>query len=159
MGRIYNVVFNSAIGAGATNNETFFYDWSQLEEGRYKCSFSFMSGHNPAAFADGNNVANLFMELGQGAYTAIAANSSGSVYLPSYIGSLETRSIPTAAGAGTNVNYYYASTVTNPPFYLDNRPRNNNINIYMATNGANQSTAFTPVTGPYTLTLQLEKVD
>jgi hypothetical protein len=158
MGRIYTVVFQSAIGAGISNNETFFYDWSQLEEGKYKCSFSFMSGHNPASFVDGNNVANLFCDLGQGSNVVIASNSSGLNYLSSYIGSLETRTIATA-GVGTYVSYYYASTSTNPSFFIDCKPRNNIVNIYMATNGSNQSTAFTPVSGPYTLTLQLEKQD
>ena len=33
MGRIYTVVFNSSIGdGGALTNESFFYDWTLLEE-------------------------------------------------------------------------------------------------------------------------------
>ena len=101
------------------------------------------------------------MDLGQGAYTVIASSSSqnqGATFSASYIGCLETRTIATA-GVGTYVSYYYASTNTNPPFYLDNKPRNNLVQIFMATNGANQSTLFTPVPGPYTLTLQLEKMN
>lgn len=159
MGRIYTVVFNSAIGDGAAiTNESFFHDWSLLEDGKYKCSFTFMSGHNAAAFADGNNVCNLFMDLGQGANVSIASPSSGGNFLATYIGSLETRSIATSANGSAQINYYYASTVTNPPFYLDNKPNNNKVVIYMATNGANQSTVFAPVPGAYTLTLQLEKI-
>lgn len=159
MGRIYTVVFNSSIGdGGALTNESFFYDWTLLEEGKYKCSFTFMSGHG-GVFANGNDVCNIFMDLGQGANVSIASPSlTGATFLATYVGSLETRTIATGAG-GAYITYYYASTVTNPPFYLDNRPKNNRISIFMATNGANQSTVFAPVPGPYTLTLQLEKME
>ena len=158
MGRIYTIVFNSSIGDGsAITNESYFYDWSLLDEGKYKCSFTFMSGHNPVTFANGNDVCNIFMDLGQGSNVTIASSSTGGNFLSTYIGSLETRSIITSANGSAQINYYYASTVTNPAFYLDNRPRNNKIIIYMATNGANQNTVFAPIPGPYTLTLQLEK--
>ena len=38
---IYNVVLQSAIGAGGAASEQFYYDWSQLEDAEYKVSFSF----------------------------------------------------------------------------------------------------------------------
>ena len=162
MGKIYTVVFNSDIGADAfTNSERFYYDWSQFEEGRYKCQFTFVSaaGGTAPTFA---SVPNLFMDLGQGAYTQIASSNVptsttiGAVFSASYIGSLETRTFTTAGGSTT---YYYAGTTTNPPFFLDNKPRNNAVQILMVTNGANQSVLYAPVPGRYTLTLQLEKVD
>lgn len=161
MGKIYNVVFNSDIGADtSTNSERFYFDWSQFEEGKYKCQFTFLSAVN--AIPTFVNVPNLFMDLGQGAYTQIASSNVptntniGAVFSPSYIGSLETRTLTTVAGS---TSYYYAGTTTNPPFFLDNKPRNNAIQILMVTNGANQTTLYTPVTGRYTLTLQLEKIN
>jgi hypothetical protein len=101
------------------------------------------------------------MDLNQGAYTQIASTNVptstaiGAVFSCNYIGSLETKTLTTAAGS---TSYYYAGLMTNPPFYLDNKPRNNAVQILMITNGANQSTLYTPVTGRYTLTLQLERI-
>jgi hypothetical protein len=161
MGKIYTVVFNSDIGAdAATNSERFYFDWSRLEEGKYKCQFTFISAVATApTFA---SVPNLFMDLGQGAYTQIASSNVptsatiGAVFSATYIGSLETRTLTTVAGS---TSYFYAGLTTNPPFFIDNKPRNNAVQILMRTNGANQNTLFVPVTGAYTLTLQLEKID
>jgi hypothetical protein len=161
MGKIYTVVFNSAIaGDGSTNNERFFFDWSQLEEGRYKCSFTFMGAVGSTA-PTGTFVPNLFIDLGQGAFTNIASSNVptnaniGSVFSAMYIGSLEFRSFTTAIAS---YGYYFAGTTTNPPFFLDNRPRNSFINIMMLTNTSTQGIGYTPVPGAYTLTLQLEKI-
>lgn len=162
MGKIYTVVFNSAIsGDPVTNSERFFFNWNLLPEGRYKCCFTFMGavGGTPP---NGISVPNLFMDLGQGAYTQIASSNVptdptiGDVFSANYIGSLEFKSFAVGANAQ---GYYYAGTNTNPPFFLDNKPRNSAIQILITTNGANQSTLFTPVPGTYTLTLQLEKLD
>jgi hypothetical protein len=161
MGKIYNVVFNSDIGGDTnTNSERFYYDWSQLEEGRYKCTFTFISA--VGAVPNFAFVPNLFMDLGQGAYTQIASSNVptsariGAVFSSSYIGSLETKTLTTTAGS---TSYYYAGLMTNPPFFLDNKPRNNAVQILIVTNGANQSTLYVPLPGIYTLTLQLEKLD
>jgi hypothetical protein len=161
MGKIYNVVFNSDIGGDAnTNSERFYFDWSQFEEGRYKCQFTFISA--VGAVPNFAFVPNLFMDLGQGAYTQIASSNVptstriGAVFSPSYIGSLETKTLTTTAGS---TSYYYAGLMTNPPFFLDNKPRNNAVQILIVTNGQNQSTLYVPLPGIYTLTLQLEKLD
>ena len=160
MGKIYNVIFNSSIaGASSTNNESFFFDWSQLEEGRYKVSWTFIGGVNTVTAPNGQYVANLFIDLGQGAYTTIASSNlanQGATFSANYIGSLEVKSFTTATGSSA---YYYAGTTTNPPFFLDNRPRNNNISIVMYSNTGTQGTAYTPISGPYTLTMQFKKED
>lgn len=160
MGKIYNVVFNSDIGADTTtNSERFYFNWSQFEEGKYKCQFTFISavGGVPTF----TSVPNIFVDLGQGAYTQIASSnvptnpSIGAVFSPNYIGCLETKTLTTVNGS---TSYYYAGLTTNPPFFLDNKPRNNVVQILMLTNGSNQNTLYTPVPGRYTLTLQLEKL-
>lgn len=160
MGKIYTVVFNSEIGADAvTNNERYYFDWSQLEEGRYKCQFTFISA--VATAPTFLTVPNLFMDLGQGAYVQIASSNVptspgiGAVFNSTFLGALETKTLTTVAGS---TSYYYAGLTTNPPFFLDNKPRNNAVQILIRTNGANQNTAYTPVPGAYTLTLQLEKL-
>lgn len=161
MGKIYTVVFNSAIGADTnTNTERYYFDWSLFEEGRYKCQFTFLSA--VATAPTFSSVPNLFMDLGQGAYTQIASSNVptsagiGAVFSASYIGSLETKTLTTSVGS---TSYYYAGMTTNPPFFLDNKPRNNAVQILMVTNQANQNTLYTPLTGNYTLTLQLEKLN
>jgi hypothetical protein len=161
MGRIYTVVFNSAVaGAASTNSEQFFFDWSQLEEGRYKVTFSFMSAVNSVTQPTGTFVPNIFIDLGQGAYTSIASSNVptsaaiGAVFNANFLGSLEFKSFTSNVGS---YGYYCATSTTNPPFYLDNRPRNNAVNITINNNGATQSTPFTPVPGAYTLTLQLHR--
>ena len=162
MRKIYTVVFNSDVGADSvTNSERYYFDWSQFEEGRYKCQFTFISAiqGTPPTFA---TVPNLFMDLGQGAYVQIASSnvptspSIGAVFNSTFLGALETKTLTTVAGSSS---YYYAGLMTNPPFFLDNKPRNNAVQILIRTNQANQNTAYTPVPGAYTLTLQLEKLD
>lgn len=160
MGKIYTVVFNSEIGADtATNTERYYFDWSRLEEGQYKCQFTFISAVGTApTFA---TVPNLFMDLGQGAYTQIASSNVptspgiGATFSATFLGSLETKTLTTVAGS---TSYYYAGTTTNPPFFIDNKPRNNAVQILIRTNQANQNTPYTPLPGAYTLTLQLEKL-
>lgn len=161
MGKIYTVVLNSLIANDATTqSERFFYDWSQIEEGRYECQFTFIGAVGGTAPTFGN-IPNIFMDLGQGAYTNIASSNvptSGNIggsFSASYLGSLETRSFTTIAGSST---YYCASTTTNPPFYLDNRPRNNFIVVSLFSNTGAQGNPFAPIPGPYTLTLQLKKI-
>ena len=160
MGKIYTVVFTSAIGEGTANDENFYFDWSRIEEGKYKCQFTFMSAV-PTVAPTMATVPVLFMDLGQGAYTTIASTNLatspdiGAVFSPNYIGCLETR---TFTSGGISRSYYYAGTTTNTPFFIDNKPRNNNVRILMLENDADLGTLYVPVPNFYTLTLQLEKL-
>ena len=45
MGKIYNIVLNSAFGTAGADIRTvnFFYDWSRIEQGRYKMTFTFVT--------------------------------------------------------------------------------------------------------------------
>lgn len=161
MGKIYTVVFNSSIGAsGSNNSQQFFYDWSTLEEGRYKVTWSFMSAVNATTQPTGTFVPNVFMDLGQGAYTSIASSNFptnaniGGVFSANFIGSLEFKSFTSNIGS---YGYYCATATTNPPFYIDNKPRNNAVTINLFTNGASQTIPYTPTPGAWTLTLQLHR--
>ena len=151
MGKTYNVIFNSSVGITAnTSVESFFFDWSQLPRGEYKCYFSFYSGNMTLTNA---NIANVFMDLGCSKNLfAVNPITSYTPLLPSYIGCLQY----SGTGAG---NRLYADINTNTPFYLDARPSNNNVTVSVIVNTATQNTAYTPATSFYTLTLCLELQD
>jgi hypothetical protein len=164
MGKTYTIVFNSAIAADtSTSTERYYFDWSRLEDGKYKGIFTFVNGQVGQVAPTYATVPALFMDLGQGAYTQIASTgvptsaNIGDVYSPDFIGCLETRTLIT--GGPLYSTYYYAGLTTNPPFYLDNKPRNNNVQILIQTIGANGNTLYAPLIGAYTLTLQLEKLN
>ena len=76
MGKIYNIVLNSAFGTVGTDIRTvnFFYDWSILEQGRYKLTFTFITAVLTTTNA---NVLNIFTDLCQ-TNTFFAGNPNSS---------------------------------------------------------------------------------
>lgn len=157
MGKIFTCVFVSSIGVGTdTDIHSYFYDWSQLPESKYKVSFTFVSG--TLNVITNAYQCNLFCDLGQGANMTIASSSTSSQnYSCSFLGCLQVREL--AGGVGVYEPYLVADTTTNAPLYLDCRPKNNNVVISLlqtitATGGA----AYVPVSGPYTMILTLEMV-
>jgi len=155
MGKVYTVVFNCATGANNANlsDQTFFCDWSShLEQGKYRGTFSFVSTNNTHSLTFHPMV---FIDLGQSNYTSFA-KAPGQInnnWSQDYIGSLETNSL------GTNQMYYFATTETNPPFYLEQRPNNNIVKVFIYNQRGFQNTLFGNVIGNWTLTLQFEKID
>ena len=149
----------SNLGSGTTNSNSFFFDWSQLPESKYKVSFTFVSGVSPGYFSNAYPC-NLFCDLGQGSNMTIASPQTSSVnYSSSFLGCLQIREC-LASLAGNLPEYepfLVAETNTNAPIYLDNRPRNNNVNIYMlGVVSSTGGTAYLPASGAYTLTLTFE---
>lgn len=164
MGKIFNVVLNSSVDSvdGTSSTiENFYHDFSTMDEGRYKVTWSFISAVNSVELPTGQYVANVFIDLGQGAYVNIASsanNNQGRNYSANFVGSLEFRSFTTTtAGASTSYGFYSASTTTNPPFYLDNKPRNNLVTVSLFSNQFQTSSLFTPPAGIYTLILSFHK--
>ena len=166
MGKTYKVVFNSDIANSGNNGlQRFFYDWTRLEQGQYKCSFSMICavGANPNLNVD----VGVFMDLGQSnTFIARPFNANvgtgqfGSNYMnPSYIGMLADNNLETTLLANTTV-YAFANLNDNPPFYLQKRPPNNNIQIGVYIVSPTFPVIYNPVLiGRYTLTLYLEKLD
>ena len=150
MSKIYNIVFNSTIGITANSSiESYYFDWSKLPQGKYLCNFTFSSGVMNYANVYAPNV---FIDLGC-ANNYIAQNPSGSgSNVSSFIGAL----LFNGTGVAT---YVYADMNSNPPFYLDSRPCNNQVTVSIVTNTTNQSTAFNPVPTNYTLTLMLQLIE
>ena len=157
MGKTYRVVLNSNIAGGSNSNQRFFYDWSKLEQGKYKCSFTMV-----CAFQSNPDLVvtpAVFLDLGQSnTYIARGTNTRTTPWFPSYIGCLGCNSLEDGA---TIQPYAFADLEDNPPFYLQQRPPNNTmtVNIYIATLGGFPSLYNPPLIGRYTLTLYLEKMD
>jgi hypothetical protein len=174
MGKTYKVVFNSAIALGSptSSNDTqfFFYDWSRIPEGRYKCSFTYINQIQQRILLF--TTAMVFMDLGQNHvfFADRSAVRSGAgipfgaeYYNSTFIGCLESQNTRTGASPIQNATNggYLATRDTNPPFYLDKRPNNNNINIRVVEGTASLTNGqlFGYNMGNYTLTLYLEHLD
>jgi len=76
MGKIYNIVLNSNNGAGGTNAKTYYYDWSLIPEGRYKCSFSYVGSAQTLNVVTN---AKIYLDLGQIKQYEPQLQTSGSV--------------------------------------------------------------------------------
>jgi hypothetical protein len=163
MGKTYKVVFNSQIADGASNaTQRFFYNWSKLEEGKYKGSFTFTAGiRNNLNFA---NVPLIGIDLGQQSNVfyarGINALNTPTSILSTYMGCLTHTQIEyNILDPVFNNGYLTATLETNPPFYLQTRPLNNFITVVIRQNATPGGFVNTNIIGNYTLTLYLEKLD
>ena len=145
--RIYTVVLQSAIGDGPLlSSETFFYDWSQIPDVPYYVRFSFASSANPVIQT--GQMAMLYVDLAQSNNKLADPQSSAqSSYRSQFLGNLMY------AVVGNN-NYLFAENNTNPPTYLNGRPRRNNINVEIR---STPTTYFTPFSSPYSLILSFQE--
>ena len=147
MGRIYNILFNSTQGTGTIGSRKYFFDWSKLPAGQYRCSFSFVTASGVTTVA----CANIFMDLGQPNVYVSGSLTNGQLSSNTfYIGNARA----TAIGASS---YVYADTLTNPEFYLSHKPSSNEVTIRVLQNDAGQS-AYTPEL-QYSLNLALELIE
>ena len=128
---IYNIIFNSDIGTGATPNELFFFDWSRLPGQPYYVSFTFTSS---VANLTNTSVCNIFLDLGCCTTFLASSATSNTSFNSMYLGSLRV------SGTGAS-NYLMASEPDNPPIYLNCRPSNNNITIQIHENLITQATS------------------
>ena len=131
MGKIYNVQLNSANATTVTtanSNLTYNIDWADLlpPNRRFKLTFAFMS-----SLIYGNN----------NSFPAITTNLLGNTYRPAtngyqqsyYLGHLRPIPVifPNSTSFGT-YNNYTASITDNAPIYLENRPRDNNLQVVIS---------------------------
>ena len=145
--RIYTVVLQSAIGDGPTlSSETFFYDWSQIPDVPYYVRFSFASSTNP--ITQTNQMAMLYVDLAQ-SNNQIAKPQSSAQY--SYRSQCLGNIMYASVSGHTN---FYAENNTNPPTYLNGRPRRNNITVEIR---STPTTYFTPFSGTYCLILSFQE--
>ena len=161
MGKIYRIVLNSDISPTTfVSSRQFFYDWSKLEQGSYKCSFTFISG-KPTTSPNFIYVVNISLDLGQSnVYFPRPTNTRADLGPPNYIGSLTHNNIDyDALDPYADSAYLFATLETNPPFYLQQRPTNNIFTVNMQTNTSPIFGFNSSLVGKYTLTLYLEKMD
>lgn len=154
MGKIYNIVLNSAYGtvSGDIRTLNFYHDWSKLEEGKYKLTFTFLS----AVFTTTNtSVCNIYTDLCQ-TNTFFAGNPNSTQY-PNlnyqYLG------IVRPMGSGVNA-YIYAPNNFNGEIYLNQRPQQNLFTIYLLNNDTSKSLySSTTLPNSYSLVLNFELLD
>ena len=143
--KFYNVILQSAIGNGATvMSETYFYDWTRIPDVPYKLTFSFNSSYlTPSA---GTN-ASIYTNLNQ-PYSNVASAQGSTVvgYRSDFLGSLYVYVALTFA-------YLAADITSNPPIYLDGRPRNNNFMVQIL---SGVDIAYAVVPASYQLILSFE---
>ena len=144
--RIYNVVLQSAIGDGTTtSNETFFYDWTQIPDVPYYLTFSFMCA---VGGLSSNQVPSIYIDLSQSNNQLATSQFSGQIaYKGQFLGNLMYAVISTN-------NYVYAENTSNPPTYLNGRPRSNNFTVGIYSTLAVE---YTPTVGAYCLILSFRE--
>ena len=145
--RIYTVVLQSAIGDGpALSSETFFYDWSQIPDVPYYVRFSFMSAQ--MTITQVGQMASVYVDLSQPYNQLAKAQSSAQIeQRGQFLGNLLYAFI--AAN-----NCLCAENNTNPPTFLNGRPRNNNFTVEIH---SSPTVDFIPVAGPYCLILSFQE--
>lgn len=149
MKKTYNIILQSVIGTGASvSNKSYFYDWSQIPNVPYYVTFTYNSSITALA---SSNVALIFLVIGQ-PYNMIASDQLGLItaYRSDFLGSL----YHTPSGSSATNAYLSANLTSNPPIYLDARPKNNNFNVQIL---AGFDLAYPNVLANYTLTLCFEE--
>ena len=148
--KIHNVIFCSDVGNGPnTTSDTFFYDWTQIPDVPYKVIFTFISGI--ATFAN-TSVPTIFIDLGQSNnQIAMAQNGSNINYNNSFLGSLFYY------GSGVNLQLS-ADVSTNPPTFINSRPKSNNITVEIHRNLAPFTADYNYTPTAYTLILSFEEI-
>ena len=119
--KTYNVVLQSAIGNGASVlSETYFYDWTRMPDVPYKLTFSFNS---TSIVPSATSNASIYTSLNQPYSNIAAAQGSTAIsYRGDFLGSLYIY-------VSSTFSYLATDITSNPPVYLDGRPRNNNFMI------------------------------
>ena len=152
MGKIYNYIFNAGFGTGADHSKVYAVNWDKMpDEKPLKLTFSYTSNNTNDTFLE---TANIYCNLGQ-SYVIFGSGNSLINYRPDFLGFLTP--IGFTVGA-TNFQSLTASTITNPPIYLDRRPYQNTITVEVKTS-ANQTASYTATLGNYTLILCFEELD
>ena len=145
--RIYTVVLQSAIGDGPSiSNDTFFYDWSKIPDVPYYVRFSFVSAQWTTTQV--GQMASVYIDLSQPYNQLAKAQSSAQIeQRGQFLGNLLYAFI--AAN-----NCLCAENNTNPPTYLNGRPKSNNFTVEIR---STPTTYYTPFGGIYCLILSFRE--
>ena len=142
----YNLVLQSSVSSLDTSNETFYFDWGQIPEGKYSVQFTYTS---QIIALPSNFTANIFLNLGQQSNTFIvpAATTASPQLRGNFLGSLSSMN-------AHNAQRLFADLTTNPPIYLNNRPTTNTLFVEIQQSTTPFQTAY-PDIGQYTMMLCL----
>ena len=146
MGDLYNIVFDSVNSVSSVNIDYFFFNWNKIPQGKYKVTFSFVSGIVPNV---NPLVPIVFMDLGS-SKVFIAGNPSnvGNSNSGQFLGTLNT-----LLSSGGQC-YLSSRPQDNPPIYLDSLPSASQVVISIRENGGDiYDSDFS-----YILTLSLENI-
>ena len=134
----YNVVLNSIITIGASvsfNDVNYAIDWSFLPEQPYYVHFTYFGEVNNL---DGNKIASLYVDFGAPSNTYYC-NLTTSSTTSQFMGILKPYVLGTSS-------FLLAEDNTNPPIYLNSRPKNNQFHVQILDNELIPN-VFTPTTG------------
>jgi len=132
----YNVVLNSTnkISAGASLADCRFgMNWGILPDGEYEVHFTFISKVMNLSTTD---IACINVNLGSSNVFQAGSNTSANTI--NFIGVAKPYLVGTSS-------YLLSEDSTNPPLFLNGRPRDNYIDVLI--NANDNITAFTPTTG------------
>lgn len=132
----YNVVLNSTnkISSGASLSDCRFgMNWGILPDGEYEVHFTFISKVMNLSTTD---VACINVNLGSS--NVFQAGSNTSANTTNFLGVAKPYLVSTTA-------FLLAEDSTNPPLFLNGRPRNNYIDVQINTN--DNVTLYAPTTG------------
>lgn len=164
MPKFVNVVLNSnnALSGSATNDATYYVDWSAILENKpYKLHFTYIGGRNTIQGLN-NKLAQVFVNFGNTFNYANKNNTmpSQGAMTSQFLGFLQ----PTVFVGASNYDYLQALDSTNVPTYLTNRPMNNTFKVQIYDSQATPALwldeAATPVVpAPYILVLSFREID
>ena len=147
----FSIFMNSAISLENTNNQnvTYTYDFSNMEEGKYEVSFTYRGQQN---HLDSTDLALVYINFGTAPNVFRASNNTTNRYSP-YVGFLHNQYNTSTDG------YLYANLNDNAPFYINQKPASNFINVQIVYgNGAPFETHSAQFPADYILTLSFKKI-
>ena len=147
-GEIYNFVLYSDIGSGTVASKSYFINWGNLPESRYKVTFSFTS--STLTIATTFDAMLFIPDLGCSNNTIVNSPNGNNAYYNGFIGIIRNYAVTT---------YLETNIIDNPPSFLRSRPNSNQITVHIHQNTTAIQTAYTPLPARYTLILSLEQLD
>jgi hypothetical protein len=150
---VYNVVFNSDYGENNSNvdnslgTKRYYFDWTRLPKGEYEVSTTLLTSTDLGGILFSSF--SVFCDFGQGNSTVfMPSNLSGQRV--SHTTFLSVVFIEQAGGTGPLVCYSDYS----PPIFLNSRPSNNDVNLYIRSTYTSQLYYSEPLTTDmnYTIT-------
>ena len=126
----YNIILNSNNGVGSNNSQkTYYFDWSQLVQGKYELTFSYVGQLNNLT---GGSIPLIYIDIGQQGNIEVLSNGYKNGI---YLGFLKPYVLGTTS-------YLYSNDGENGSIILGSRPVQNNLTVSILNNSSTQ-TSFT----------------